>query len=94
MQHPALEHFHYEHLPEPLRSVSKQFAQLACKLAKSYASKSAGELYDAGVAADAYTRMQYQVDVGLQKLLEAKDCFVRCERDLVGGKPQPRQSVD
>ena len=94
MQHPALEHFHYEHLPEPLRGVSKQFAQLACKLAKSYASKSPGELIKEGVTTEAYTRMQYQTNVGLQKLLEAKDCFVRCERDLVGGKPQPRQSID
>ena len=29
---------------------------------------------------------------GLRKLLEAKDCFVRCEREVLGGEPEPKQA--
>ena len=76
MSPPDLRFFHFKHLPEPLRSTSREFHDLAHYLASRDYDPSA------------------QRDAGFQKLIEAKDCFVRCERIGIGGEPEPKPIVD
>jgi len=61
--HPSIEHlmqyFDYSHLPEPLRTISSKFADLAEELVHDHQLEGP------------------EASVGLRKLLEAKDCFVR-----------------
>ena len=67
--------FHYEHLPEPLKSMSKQFHDLAHNLVEN-------------------TQSSAEQTAGLRKLLEAKDCFVRCERQKIGGEPEKQNKLN
>jgi hypothetical protein len=64
--HPAivgiLQHFTYDHLPPALQNVSRPICELAHDVAVEFTS-----IGSAGA----------EVTVGLRKLLEAKDCFVR-----------------
>lgn len=63
--HPAIEQllafFRYDHLPPHLQAVSKPFAALAHEM----------------VAPGGLELNGAEATVGLRKLLEAKDCFVR-----------------
>ena len=59
-----LKFFDYDHLPAHLQEVSKPFHDLAHKMADEF-----GEITDIGPGA--------QLNRGIQKLLEAKDCMVR-----------------
>ena len=86
--------FHYKHLPEPLRSMSEQFHGLAAILADRFTSKTPGELFKEGITADDWQQLRDQTLFGFQKLVEAKDCFVRCERVLAGGEPKTRKTLD
>lgn len=61
--YPILKFFSYDHLPEDLQKISKPFHDLANKIANETNNASATG-WD-------------EVNVGLRKLLEAKDCFVR-----------------
>ncbi len=72
--HPALRWFHYEHLPEPLRSTSREFYNLAHLMADRFESSA-------------------ELSAGLRKLLEAKDCAVRCARQQIGGEPERKLDV-
>ena len=74
MAHPTLRWFHFKHLPEPLRSTSERFHDLAHSMVAGYEPSA-------------------ELSAGLRKLLEAKDCFVRCERQKVGGEPEPKSIV-
>ena len=56
-----LSYFTYKHLPEYLQNISRPF----CDIAIAYAEAMQDSYDDA------------EVTVGLRKLLEAKDCFVR-----------------
>ena len=56
-----LRYFEYKHLPQPLQDVSKPFHDLAHEL--YYSARSSQD--------------EIECIVGLRKLLEAKDCFVR-----------------
>lgn len=56
---PILKYFHYEHLSEKLKSVSKPFHDLAHKMIAELPRNA-------------------ERSAGLRKLLEAKDCAVRC----------------
>lgn len=56
-----LQYFTYSHLPERLQTVSAPFMEIAWNMVK--------------VTKD--THNPAEVTVGLRKLLEAKDCFVR-----------------
>ena len=56
-----LRYFAYAHLPEHLQSISQPICQLAIEMAAILANSSDPA----------------EVTVGLRKLLEAKDCFVR-----------------
>lgn len=71
--HPAtaaiLRHFRYEHLPEPMGSVSKQFHDLAHTMVRRWE--------DATGAAEVHSDSGAELTAGLRKLLEAKDCIVR-----------------
>lgn len=69
-----LQHFTYEHLPEPLKGISAACARLALELATA--------LDSADPVAGA------EVTTGLRKLLEAKDCFVRARRFVPDGGPR------
>lgn len=64
------EYFEYDHLPQYLQDVSKEFHQLAIKL-------------DELITEDSEQRQ-----VGYQKLLEAKDCFVEAAIALQKSKQQ------
>jgi hypothetical protein len=55
-----LRYFEYDHLPEPLRSVSSKFSALAQTVAELDSTDGPEQT------------------VALRKLLEAKDCAVRC----------------
>ena len=79
----TLRFFHYAHLPEPLRSTSEKFHDLALEMSVKFA-------WDIHEDAE----MEAELNAGLRKLLEAKDCFVRCERIEVGGEPIPKPIVD
>ena len=63
--HPSIaavyKYFAYEHLPDKLQAVSKPFCLLANDMIGSLPPGEGGP----------------EVTVGLRKLLEAKDCFVR-----------------
>ena len=61
-----LDQFEYEHLPEPLRSISKLFCDLALDLVLRLSK----------------TRYGGELSTGLRKLLEAKDCAVRAARGV------------
>jgi hypothetical protein len=61
-------YFRYEHLPEHLRSLSKPVCELAFSMAALLDSRE-------GIVIEETT-------VGLRKLLEAKDCFVRAGLNL------------
>ena len=69
-RHPAteqiLEQFEYEHLPEHLMMVSKQFHDLAHEMADDLE----------------HTKYGAELTTGLRKLLEAKDCMVRAARGV------------
>ena len=56
-----LRYFEYAHLPEHLQALSQPMCQLAIEMAATLATSSDPA----------------EVTVGLRKLLEAKDCFVR-----------------
>jgi hypothetical protein len=60
---PLLVHFHHKHLPEVLQKISKPLGEIAAIMAENLDSD------DPAAGAE--------VSVGLRKLLEAKDCFVR-----------------
>ena len=62
---PILKHFEYEHLPEDLKEVSKKFHDLAHDMVDKLLTN-VSELYH-----------NPELEAGLRKLLEAKDCFVR-----------------
>lgn len=64
-QLPILPFFAYAHLPPHLQAVSRPFGELADQMVSMFTG-------DAGVAHPA------ELAAGLRKLLEAKDCFVRC----------------
>lgn len=57
----VLKYFKYAHLPEALQAISKPIGDLATTIAE--------QLQESADPAE--------VTVGLRKLLEAKDCFVR-----------------
>lgn len=59
-----LEFFAYEHLPERLQKVSKPCGQLARQMVEELSPQS---------------QSHPEMVVGLRKLLEAKDCFVRAQ---------------
>lgn len=59
-----LRYFDYDHLPPELQEVSKPFSNLALDMVRRF-----GETEDGGSGA--------QLNRGLQKLIEAKDCMVR-----------------
>jgi hypothetical protein len=59
-----LRYFNYDHLPANLQEVSKPFYHLAIDMVERF-----GETTDGGSGA--------QLNRGLQKLVEAKDCMVR-----------------
>ena len=65
--HPAtrniLRYFNYKHLPKHLQETSKKFHDLAHELVEKDST-----VRESGGA---------EVTVGLRKLLESKDCFVR-----------------
>jgi hypothetical protein len=61
----SLRYFEYDHLPEPMRSVSKEIHDTAVTMIQL--------LKDAGGP---------ETEMGMRKLLEAKDCFVRASLDL------------
>lgn len=63
MTYPILRYFAFSHLPPHLQEVSKQFFDLAHRMA------------------DIETDNPAEVAVGLRKLLEAKDAFVRARLD-------------
>ena len=56
-----LEYFEYSHLPERLQQISKPIGELAHQMADELQNSVNGD----------------EVTVGLRKLLEAKDAFVR-----------------
>jgi len=58
-----IEFFAYEHLPPHLKTISQPFGELANRMYSNFKGSS-------GAQAE-------QAALGLQKLLEAKDCFVR-----------------
>jgi hypothetical protein len=58
-----LEFFNYDHLPPELQKISKPFYELAHKMAEDLDTQHIG----AGA----------QLNRGIQKLLESKDCMVR-----------------
>lgn len=62
---PILSFFRFEHLPSPRREEAERFALVAREIASVAAVK---VLTPAARA---------EVEAGLRKLLEAKDCFVR-----------------
>lgn len=64
LQHPLLRYFQFSHLPERLQDVSRPFSDLAHTIA-------------AAVPDDVEHHQLDEVDAGLRKLLEAKDCIVR-----------------
>lgn len=53
-----IRYFKYDHLPEHMKTFSKQFYDLAIKMEETLPEGT-------------------EKEVGLRKLLEAKDCFVR-----------------
>ena len=59
-----LRYFEYDHLPSHLQDVSQPFFLLAHEMVERF-----GETRDGGSGA--------QLNRGLQKLVEAKDCMVR-----------------
>jgi len=63
-----LRHFEYQHLPEELAQVSKKFHDLAHEMVDKFVTEE-NELFH-----------NPELEVGLRKLLEAKDCFVRAAR--------------
>lgn len=69
---PVLEHFGYEHLPEPLRRASRPFYELA----HAYAEHAAQVEGTPGLV----QTVGQETAAGLRKLLEAKDCHVRAVR--------------
>ena len=74
--------FHYEHLPEPLRSISEKFHALAHEVVEESRARKAN------TAAELM-----ELRVGLRKLLEAKDCLVRAQRAAIGGEPKKQSKV-
>lgn len=65
---PILRYFGYNHLPPNLQDSSKPFCDLAFAIAEEYMS------------VNDIVKLN-QVDIGLQKLMEAKDCIVRAKID-------------
>lgn len=66
--HPTLAYFSYTHLPPHLQRISKPFHDLAHQMVD--------EVMDADNAA-MHQAPGSQLSLGLQKLVEAKDCLVR-----------------
>lgn len=66
--HPALTYFSFAHLPPHLQRISKPFHDLAHNMVD--------EVMDAENA-EAMQAPGSQLSLGLQKLIEAKDCLVR-----------------
>ena len=64
---PALRFFEYDHLPPALQEASYQFHDLAWDQAAKHLPRMESAGAQAGV----------EIAMGLRKLLEAKDCFVR-----------------
>lgn len=75
--HPAtraiLPFFSYDHLPEPLRTVSRPFHDLAHAMTGSGTPE--------GVSLGGVRLDGPELTAGLRKLLEAKDCAVRAALD-------------
>lgn len=70
--HPKLRYFAYAHLPGHLQSISKPFHDLAFSMV------------DAVMTTDNIEEVcapDHQLTLGLQKLVEAKDCMVRAALD-------------
>lgn len=67
MLDPRLRWFEYRHLPPHLQDVSGDFARLAERLCEALSAR----------MADGYSVDLIQLQEGLQRLLEAKDAFVR-----------------
>jgi hypothetical protein len=63
-----LQHFRFDHLPEPLRAISQSCAMLAEAMAMQLDSEN--------------PLVGAEVTTGLRKLLESKDCFVRARLHL------------
>jgi hypothetical protein len=75
--YPILEWFAYEHLPVPLQGASQPFHEMAWGYARR-----AWLRVDTRVG-DYYTAIyEPELDAGLRKLLEAKDCIVRATKKL------------
>lgn len=80
--HPKLRYFAYAHLPGHLQSVSKPFHDLAFSLVEQVMTP---ENEEEVCAPD------HQLTLGLQKLVEAKDCLVRAVLDSAsGGSDAPK----
>lgn len=66
--HPTLRYFAYAHLPAHLQAISKPFHDLAFSMVDQVmTTENIAEVCDPGS----------QLSLGLQKLVEAKDCMVR-----------------
>jgi len=66
--HPALQYFAYAHLPAHLQRISKPFHDLAVLMVDEVmGTENIAEVCAPGS----------QLSLGLQKLVEAKDCMVR-----------------
>lgn len=48
------------------------------------------QFHDLAANMDGRLPNSHEKSKGLDKLLEAKDCFVRCERASIGGEPEPK----
>jgi hypothetical protein len=71
-------YFDYEHLPERLQPFSKPIAEAAEKIASQFAE--GNDSLPCSKITSYESQQQYQL--GMQKLIEAKDCFVRAALDL------------
>lgn len=76
LHHPILEQFTYAHLPPSLQSSSKPFAVMAWLMASvSLREPRPGHWL---------AMPNEELTAGLRKLLEAKDCYVRAYKKLLG----------
>jgi hypothetical protein len=57
--------FAYDHLPEELQEISKPFGKIAQDMLAKFEDRKG------------FNSANAEMEVGLRKLLEAKDCFVR-----------------
>ena len=74
--YPILEWFQFSHLPPKLQESSRVFYDTAWQLVKQAWVESSSPAYPG------FVRHEPELEAGLRKLLEAKDCMVRASKKL------------